>query len=320
MDGSRLLRKRKASTEEVEQVSSSTARKRPRKKEDTSSESEAIIPSDASSNEEEAEALEDEDEDEDEEVNVSEMESSPHSTTRSVRPRRLGEDDKPLVSVQKKGRRSLKLILRLEPSSVTRILSSESKRRKEKTRDRASERRSTHLFPTPYSATNYATPFYSFNERENDELKSKPYGGILDEHDADTSRTLPQAIDRKRFEDARQKAEEEWRQKAINSQTASPSRKVAGPASKIECINFGGFEIDTWYAAPYPEEYSRNRVLYICEFCLKYMNSEYVAWRHKVSSRSIYPIDHILTLSVAQMSCKTSTWRRDLSIKLHIGL
>ncbi|MDA4132343.1 MAG: hypothetical protein OK454_04360, partial [Thaumarchaeota archaeon] len=49
------------------------------------------------------------------------------------------------------------------------------------------------------------------------------------------------------------------------------------------------WEIDTWYAAPYPEEYSRNRVLYICEFCLKYMNSDYVAWRHKLKCPAKHP-------------------------------
>ena len=64
-----------------------------------------------------------------------------------------------------------------------------------------------------------------------------------------------------------------------------PSQKMSGPPSKIKCINFGGFEIDTWNAAPYPEEYSRNKILYICEFCLKYMNSDFVAWRHKVRFR-----------------------------------
>jgi histone acetyltransferase SAS3 len=64
---------------------------------------------------------------------------------------------------------------------------------------------------------------------------------------------------------------------------------VSGPPSKIKCINFGGYEIETWYAAPYPEEYSRNRVLYICEFCLKYLNSDYVAWRHKLKCPAKHP-------------------------------
>lgn len=126
-------------------------------------------------------------------------------------------------------------------------------------------------------------PFHPLHDRESEDLK-KPYGGILSEIEANTEKTFPQASDRKRFEDARQKAEEDWKLKIgkteANAETARP--KISGPPSKIKCINFGGYEIDTWHAAPYPEEYSRNKVLYICEFCLKYMSSDYVAWRHKV--------------------------------------
>jgi hypothetical protein len=52
--------------------------------------------------------------------------------------------------------------------------------------------------------------------------------------------------------------------------------------AKIKTIQFGNYEIDTWYAAPYPEEYNQQPVLYICEYCLKYVKSEYVLERHKV--------------------------------------
>ncbi|KAK5001529.1 Histone acetyltransferase, partial [Cryomyces antarcticus] len=83
---------------------------------------------------------------------------------------------------------------------------------------------------------------------------------------------------------------EDWKRKAELANGTEPARqKVSSPPSKIKCINFGGYEIDTWHAAPYPEEYSRNRVLYICEFCLKYMNSDYVAWRHKLKCPGKHP-------------------------------
>ncbi|PNH39232.1 hypothetical protein VD0004_g7649 [Verticillium dahliae] len=112
---------------------------------------------------------------------------------------------------------------------------------------------------------------------------------------SDTSRTLPTNDDRRRFDEAKQKAEEEWRTMHViqisreGAEKAKKGKKAAGPASQIECIEFGGWEIDTWYAAPYPEEYSRNRILYICEFCLKYMNSDYVAWRHKLKCPAKHP-------------------------------
>jgi histone acetyltransferase SAS3 len=150
------------------------------------------------------------------------------------------------------------------------------------------------MIETPFTAESYSQPFYSFFDRDTDDSKGKPYGGILTDAEADTSRTLPMADDRRRFDQAKQKADEEWRARvlAMQADAEAPVRrpkKLNDHASQIECIEFGGWEIDTWYAAPYPAEYSRNRVLYICEFCLKYMNSDYVAWRHKLKCAAKHP-------------------------------
>jgi len=136
----------------------------------------------------------------------------------------------------------------------------------------------------------YTNPFYAFPDRETDETKGKPYGGILTEAEADTTRTYPQDADRHAFQDARNKAEAAWKEKLAQMNGEIPARsKTSGQPSKIKCINFGQYEIDTWHAAPYPEEYSRNKHLYICEFCLKYMSSDYVAWRHKLKCSAKHP-------------------------------
>ena len=146
-------------------------------------------------------------------------------------------------------------------------------------------------FPAVQTTT-YTNPFYAFPDRETDETKGKPYGGILTDAEADTTRTYPNDADRQAFQNARERAEQQWKDKLAQSnggETASARNKAAAPASKIKCINFGQFEIDTWHAAPYPEEYSRNKHLYICEFCLKYMSSDYVAWRHKLKCSAKHP-------------------------------
>lgn len=57
---------------------------------------------------------------------------------------------------------------------------------------------------------------------------------------------------------------------------------IVETAFKIRAINFGNYRVKTHYASPYPEEYSRQSVLGICEFCLKYMTGEWVGWRHRV--------------------------------------
>ncbi len=51
-------------------------------------------------------------------------------------------------------------------------------------------------------------------------------------------------------------------------------------------IRLGPFEMGTWYSAPYPQEYARLPLLYICEFCLKYMKSEQLLRKHMVRRMS----------------------------------
>ena len=177
------------------------------------------------------------------------------------------------------------------------VLKKQRRRERDRQRRQRNNRRTTTLepeeplhFPAVQTAM-YTNPFYPFPERETDENKGKPYGGILTDAEADTARTYPQDVDRQAFQDARNQAEQQWKEKVaaqMNGDTPARS-KQAGPPSKIKCINFGQYEIDTWHAAPYPEEYSRNKHLYICEFCLKYMSSDYVAWRHKLKCSSKSP-------------------------------
>lgn len=214
--------------------------------------------------------------------------------TRSRRTRNTNKGNCRVVSKQFG---KLVLAFQLDGSKISKILRSRSRpqHKKQKTPKPPPPEPPLHLAtPAPIAPAPFALPFYSFHDKETDESKSKPYGGILSEADADTSKTLPGLADRERFEIARRKAEEEWQRKVREAELSGESvhhasQKVSGPPSKIKYINFGGYEIETWYAAPYPEEYSRNRVLYICEFCLKYMNSDFVAWRHKLKCPAKHP-------------------------------
>ncbi|OAQ99725.1 hypothetical protein LLEC1_05995 [Akanthomyces lecanii] len=212
-----------------------------------------------------------------------------------------------LVTVEKQSRHSLVLKFRVRPGNLKEFLSRRRRDRKRtstvtvRTPRPITQQHSSAGFdvpisamPTPFSSDVYSQPFYSFFDKETDEAKGKPYGGILTEAEADTSKTFPTPDDRKRFDKAKQQAEDEWRARvlAMQAEQDMPIRrhkKNSEQASQIECIEFGGWEIETWYAAPYPAEYSRNRVLYICEFCLKYMNSDYVAWRHKLKCGTKHP-------------------------------
>uniref|UniRef100_A0A8C1QI56 histone acetyltransferase n=1 Tax=Cyprinus carpio TaxID=7962 RepID=A0A8C1QI56_CYPCA len=54
-------------------------------------------------------------------------------------------------------------------------------------------------------------------------------------------------------------------------------------------IEFGQYEIQTWYSSPYPPEYSRLPKLYLCEFCLKYVKSQDILQRHSKKCGWFHP-------------------------------
>jgi GNAT superfamily N-acetyltransferase len=58
-------------------------------------------------------------------------------------------------------------------------------------------------------------------------------------------------------------------------------RLVSEATPRVREIVLGDHTIPADYIAPYPEEYARFSLLYMCEYCLKYMKSEFTASRHK---------------------------------------
>jgi len=285
MDGSRLLRKRKPSSE-VEVESTSPVRRRGRDKAPSvTSDPRLPIPSEEMEIDSIERPLTNGHE------KKPEIPPSPRAS-RSLRPKPVPKQAP--VSILEKSAKTFKLKFHLDPAGLQSILSKPPKPQK-KRRPIPSRPGAITVAPTTFVPSSYSQPFYSLHDKEIDELKSKPYGGILTEAEADTTLTLPKPEHRRQFDEARQKAEEEWKTrvaKAAEIAAASgikKAKKVSGPASQIEYIEFGQYQIDIWYAAPYPEEYSRNKALFICEFCLKYMESDIVAWRHKTKCHHKHP-------------------------------
>lgn len=294
LDGSRSLRKRKASSERSE---ATAVIKRRRGNTETSKAASRVSASPVPANDDNKAALVPDilPPGLDENVEAGSASTRRSRSSRASRRQISKINDTKTVFIVNCAPGTIVVAFKLNPAKLVNILQLQPKKKRRRPPRRPPvEVQEDHSRPTPSFAAHYATPFYSFHERENDDLKSKPYGGILSETEADTSKTLPLQADRARFNDARQKAEDEWKLKTVTLEAeietkGRSSQKLAGPPSKIKCVNFGGYEIETWYAAPYPEEYSRNRVLYICEFCLKYMSSDYVAWRHKLKCPAKHP-------------------------------
>ena len=54
-------------------------------------------------------------------------------------------------------------------------------------------------------------------------------------------------------------------------------------------IEFGKYEIETWYSSPYPQEYASLQKLIICEFCLQYVKSRSLLKRHRAKCNWFHP-------------------------------
>ncbi|KAL1915926.1 uncharacterized protein VTP21DRAFT_6314 [Calcarisporiella thermophila] len=125
-----------------------------------------------------------------------------------------------------------------------------------------------------------------------DSEPDQPFGGKLSAADADTTKTNPDEKDKNWFARAKSAAED-FSRKAIEKDLSyindlDPQEQLTN-TRRIRAIRFGEYLIDTWYVAPYPEEYHHIPVLYICEFCLKYMNSVFMARRHKLKCSIKHP-------------------------------
>lgn len=102
-----------------------------------------------------------------------------------------------------------------------------------------------------------------------------PYRGILGFPDCTINNTDPTTEDRIAFENFREEGEK-------LKEKEEEQYGILSTASTVSSIVFRDFVIETWYTAPYPEEYSQLKTLYICEHCLKYMNLPISYHRHQL--------------------------------------
>lgn len=104
------------------------------------------------------------------------------------------------------------------------------------------------------------------------------FGNWMTEQQASTAKTKPTDQDVKLFKSSLREAEKILPVPMDIAGTEDENGQRILP--KIEHILIGSHKIDTWYMAPYPEEYNLHPYLHICQYCLTYMTSAYVMSRH----------------------------------------
>lgn len=302
MDGSRSLRKRKnSSVEEEEPTPRATSRKRRRSTASASQTNINVTPRDALKEQTMASRS----------SGSAESEKSSHARANRLRKQPQSNTNARIVSAETNDDypKSLVVAIPISAAALENIERNAQRKARRRERDRARralmggrkrktgaqgevseviETTSSH-YPA-VATTLYDNPYYPFPDRELDTVQGKPFGGVLTDAEADTTKTFPQQPDRELFEESRRQADEARKAEQEAHPIELPSRsKQSGLPTKIKYIHFGGWEIETLHAAPYPEEYNRNPILCICEFCLKYMSSSYVAFRHKLKCPHKHP-------------------------------
>lgn len=57
----------------------------------------------------------------------------------------------------------------------------------------------------------------------------------------------------------------------------------------ISKVQFGKFDLHPWYFSPYPEDFSHEDLMYICEFCLGYFGDKKAFSRHRTKCTLLHP-------------------------------
>jgi histone acetyltransferase HTATIP len=86
-----------------------------------------------------------------------------------------------------------------------------------------------------------------------------------------------------------QEAPEQKLPRQTGSMIAHHDADIVTRMKNIELIEIGQHRIKPWYFSPYPQEMTTLPVIYICEFCLKYMKSPKCLERHLEKCPMNYP-------------------------------
>lgn len=111
--------------------------------------------------------------------------------------------------------------------------------------------------------------------------------------------------------------EEVEKLRTSGSMTQNPSEIAR--IRNISKVQFGQNDLFPWYFSPYPEEFTQEDVIYICEFCLSYYGDEFSFARHRHKcglqhppGNEIYRDDYVSFFEIDGR--RQRTWCRNLCL------
>ena len=79
----------------------------------------------------------------------------------------------------------------------------------------------------------------------------------------------------------KQKEKKGTKKEAQHHQHDVAAAAIVKNAKNVDVLQLGAFEVDCWYRAPYPDEFTSDNRLFVCEFCLKYCKRRKTLVKHK---------------------------------------
>ncbi|KAH3681568.1 hypothetical protein WICPIJ_007442 [Wickerhamomyces pijperi] len=125
----------------------------------------------------------------------------------------------------------------------------------------------------------------SMSEDEQDSVDEDelPYRGAIPLADAANGLAIPTEQDKLIFKKALRKSEQ---YKQVHSNHIHQyGTDEYNHESNLKYIQIRNYRIETWYTAPFPEQFNSVPILYICENCLEYMDSKRVLKGHQAKCR-----------------------------------
>ncbi|KAK9887773.1 hypothetical protein WA026_000088 [Henosepilachna vigintioctopunctata] len=160
--------------------------------------------------------------------------------------------------------------------------SNNAKRKLEKVREKNKEKRQK------LATTNATTPKGAARKPRQDldqsQISLSSDSDDSSDYEEEKPPQLPPGVNQKDvelFKEARERANKITVVNDGINPLASPSLAMVSQGRCPAAIEFGKYEISTWYSSPFPQEYARLPKLFLCEFCLKYTKSKAVLERHQ---------------------------------------
>ncbi|KAI1845846.1 hypothetical protein JX266_007933 [Neoarthrinium moseri] len=136
----------------------------------------------------------------------------------------------------------------------------------------------------------------------------------LDDMDVDDDDATPEV---KKEDDGFSREAEIEKLRTGGSMTQNPTELAR--IRNISKVQFGKFDLFPWYFSPYPEAFTQEDVIYICEFCLLYYGDEKSFHRHRAKctlqhppGNEIYRDDYVSFFEIDGR--RQRTWCRNLCL------